>query len=556
MRGRRWGRLLAGIWAGLALAAPAAAQPLLPEAPGPFREGRLEGARASPVLPGYEGFGDLGGLGLPFGGIPLATGRTAAAPGPAPAWSLTPSIGLELLATDNARGTVRDRRADFVTTLSPALDARAETARLTGRLSYAPLLRHYAESGEVRLDHRFSGQGLATLVQDRLFLDLRGYGGLQSLGGGYLAQDNLATNRRDLVQTVNLQASPYLVHRFGTLAVAQLGYSYQYSSVSGRRAFLPGSARPYFTDQETNAHTGYALIRSGEEFGRLVLESRTVGTVYEGDGVLDGAHRLFTSVQALYALTRQVALLAEGGYEDQHYGGTRPLDIQGPIWSVGVRLTPGPDSILILRYGRRNGYESFSLDASVYVGVRTRVFATYADQLGTPGQLAGDLLSGASFDAYGNPVSGLTGAPLAAPFGSSLLATQSSLQRVKRATAGISQAWPRDTITLFSSYEDRSPLTSEPGTVGFAQKGYFVGLTWGRALTPVLNGFASVRYGRTESPTALGASDVYGLSLGLSQELAPGLFGSLRYLYANRGSDFDSGRAVQNTVVLALRKFF
>lgn len=555
----------AGTMAALAVALgftqSATAQPLLPGAGTPFLDGRLEGTRASPVLPSGEEYGGFGGPGS-FGGFRgfgslFGAGQVAAPPAPARPWRITPSIGVELWATDNVDHTADGRQADLLTTITPSVDVEANSARIRGRFNYSPSLRYYAETrGQNGIDHNFSGQALATLLEDRLFLDLRALGGLQAIGGRYAPQESPITNRRDLAQTVTLQASPYLVHRFGDLAVAQIGYSYQYYNVSGDTTFLPGTAQPFFTGEETSSHQGYAVIRSGQAFGRLGLESRTTGTVYESSGVLEGAHRIFTSLQARYSVTREIAVLAEGGYEDQHYGGTRPLDIQGPIWSVGVRLTPNPDSVIIVRYGRRDGYDSASVNANFYIGGRTRVFATYSDRLGTAEQQAADLLSSVAVDPLGNLVDSTTGAPVLAPFGGSLLATQDSLQRVKRATAGISQIWPRDTVTLFAYYDDRTPVTSEPGTLGFPEKGYSVGLTWSRMLTPVLRGLVLGEYGRTESSSALGDSDTYTFGLGLSQELAPGLFGSVQYNYYNRGDATGSGRAVQNIIILGLRKVF
>lgn len=564
----RSGAVWAGAAAALILATPAGAQPSLPEPRGSLLDGRSEDARSSPVLPGYEGFGGFrGGFGG-FGGLGYLPGTAAATAtqGPTRPWSITPSIGIELLGTDNVRSSSTDRRADLITTITPALAAAASTARLTGQFLYAPSARIYAETrGQNTINHRFSGQGLATLLEDRLFLDLRGFAGLQPTGGGFTSGGTPVTDRRNQVQNVNLQVSPYLVHRFGGLATAQVGYSYQYFSTEGSNAFLPGSTQPFFTSQETNAHQGYAVFRTGEDFGRLALESRTVGTVYESNGVLSGAHRLFTSVQARYSVTREIAVLVEGGYEDQRYGGTRPISIEGPVWSVGVRFTPSPDSVIIARYGRRNGFDSAFLNANFSLGGRTRAFATYSEQLGTSSLQAADLLSSATVDPLGNLVDSPSGTPVLDPFGSSLLATQSTLFRVKRATAGISQSWLRDTVTLTGLYDDRTPVTSAIGTVGFAQKGYILDLSWARSLTPNLTGVASVQYGRTESQDG-GNGDTYSARLGLAQELAPGLFGSLQYLFrastglrASTGSSglgFSSGDVIQNIVILGLRQVF
>jgi uncharacterized protein (PEP-CTERM system associated) len=529
---------------GLLLAGTALSQPL-PGTSGFSLDERYQGtARASP------GFGGLDAFAYPFG-----TGAPVAAEGPPRAWSITPSIGVELIATDNANLGFGSRRSELIGRLIPGIDAQAELARLTGRLSYSPSLLYYARGGRSEINHAFSGQALATIVEELLFLDVRGFGGVQALGGGFTPGSATVTDRDNQVQTASFQVSPYVLHRFGDIATAQAGYTYGYTTQSGQTAFLPGSTQPFFTDQETTTHTLFGVLRSGPAFGRVAGTLSLNATEFEGTGILAGGHRRVGSLEVAYAVTRQVALLVEGGYEDLRFGGTNPIDISGPIWSVGVRLNPGPNSQVILRYGRRDGFNSFRLDAGVDVGVRTRLFATYNEQLGSSGLLASDLLSSAAVDRDGNFVSPNSGAPLVSPFGGSLLATQSSIQRVKRGTLGASQFFERDVVTLLLSYDERTPVTAATGTQAFAQEGWSAGLSWARQLTPTLTGNLAGQYGRNDSPT-VGGGNVYSLRAGLTQEFRPSLIGYLQYIHVNSQAGLISRRSPQNTLVLGLRQTF
>ena len=60
-----------------------------------------------------------------------------------------------------------------------------------------------------------------------------------------------------------------------------------------------------------------------------------------------------------------------------------PDRIKDAIWSVGIRLTPTPDSFLTLRYGHRGGFDSPSLEAGIQLGGFTRLTASYVEQLAT-----------------------------------------------------------------------------------------------------------------------------------------------------------------------------
>lgn len=543
----RRGPVIAAVLPGLLLAGTAAAQPTLASTSGFFLDERFEGQRAAPGLGGLDPFA-----------YPFATGPAAAAPAPARNWSVTPSLGLQLLGTDNLNDSVRDRRGEFITTIRPSIDAASNLSQLTGRLAYTPAIRIYAEQrGRDGVDHFFNGRALATLLEDAIYFDLRGFGGLQAIGGGFTPEGSTVTDRRAQAQTASLAASPFLLHRFGNTATLQLGYSLQYAVVDGQAATLAGSSQPFFTAQETTSHQGYAVLRSGPSAGRVGYELRSFGSITEGTGVLAGSSRHLTSAQLRYSLTREVAALVEGGYEEQHYLGTRPFNVAGPVWSVGLRLTPEPGSSVTLTYGRRDGFESFRLDAGLDVGARTRLFATYFEGLSSPTLLAGNLLTQATVDPLGNFVDPGTGAPIISPFGGSLLATQNTLFRQRRATLGAVQTWERDSFSLLFSYDNRTPVTSAVGTQGFAQSGWSLGATWSRQLSPDLNGLLGIQYGRVESAERSGgADDVYAFRASLARELAPGLFGSLQYLFSTRSAPASSDRAFTNVVVLTLRQVF
>lgn len=579
-----WGWALAG----LALApVPALAQPLLPlelRAPGLGEPGpdadRPGGGPASSVaaVPGLDAFP-----------APFATPRPGLPPaepgplGPGRAYTITPSLGLRLLGTDNVRNTATNRQSDLITFIEPGLAVEANSARATGRFFYSPSARIYAETNSLNsIFQSFSGQGLVTLLPGQLYLDLRGFGGGQAIGGGFgpTGTTSGVTNSNNLVQTYSLSASPYFVQRFGDTATAQVGYSLQYFGTSGGSGFVTvpppgsggltggipvGSTAPFLTSQYTIANEGYGVLRTGPDFGRFAAELRTVGTVYDSNGVLSGAHRLISTVQTAYSFNRQIAALLEVGYENQFYGGTQPLSIDGPVWSVGFRWTPDPDSSVTVKYGFRNGFYSGFLNGNVAVGARTRLFGTYAETLGTLAQQATDLLSSATVDSYGNPVNTISGTPIVAPFGGSLLATQSSLQRIKRLTAGVTYALERDTLGLNAFWNENTPVTTQPGTVAFQQKGWSVGVNWSRELRPALTGFANAQFGQTETPGRAGSSssNFYSVSLSLTQALAEDLNLSLQYFYTTNSSAFlgttstlGSSNTHTNVVILALRKSF
>lgn len=506
---------------------------------------------------------------------------TEALPPPAPAdatsraYTITPSIGLQLLATDNVFQVSSPRRADLVTQISPGILATAETLRLRGSLNYTPLIQLYASNGDQsRVSHVGNGQALLEMLPGLAFLDVRGATAIQSSRGGFRPEGTAVQDNRDQVQTTSLQVSPYLLKRFGGDATLLLGYALQYSDQDGDRSALQNSNQPYFTAQNFVAHEGRASLSSGENFGRLAFEAQADGTTYSGTGVLSGAHKAYASVEARYAFIRGVAGLVELGYEDQEYGGVPRVRISDPIWAVGVRLTPAPDSVITAKYGHRDGFDSAFLDAGFNVGPRTRVFAGYIDALQTVAQQSQDLLSNSTVDEAGNLVSATTRAPVF--YGDSALAVQGGLFRTRRFTGSVTHAWPRDAVTLSVFYERRLPVATTPGLLAFEQSSISGSASWSHELTPDTSSLVSLQYGRTTQQgsfqssfgqSSAGDSDVFTFSAALVHQFGRDLTGTVQYVLTNRQGGlltsrggfvggFDTGNSLQNVVIAGIRKSF
>jgi len=500
----------------------------------------------SPVQPG--------GLGAPLGppsGYGLEPGQR---------YSVRPSVVIQELYTDNLNQQPRDKQSDFVTTVTPSIYLGADTARLRGSLAYLPTYQHYANTpGQDRLDHRFTGQALATLLPGSLYLSISGSGDTRTATGGFNPEGTTVVDRNNRVQTVNLQATPYYVQRFGGWATAIAGYTYGYGSTSGTDAFLPGSQQRYFTSQNYNSNQLFGVLRSGENLGRVALEGRVSGTTYEGTGVLNGAHRSEASLQALYGITRNIAAFVEGGYEDQSYAGTPDVRIQGPIWSVGTRLRPNEASIITARYGRRDGFNSASLEALVSIGPRTRLVASYHDRLTTSTRRGTDLLSTGGLDETGYP--GALGNNFypgtdSGQFSSNpFLAVQGGLLRVKRAALSISRSFTRDTVTFSFFREEQTPVSTTPETTIFGQRGTSGSLAWAHELSPVITAVGYVQYGTYSSPT-FGSGNSATASASLVRRFTPRLSGSVQYAISRRDRGDDQGVSIQNLVLVSLRQDF
>jgi uncharacterized protein (PEP-CTERM system associated) len=546
------------------LATPAAAQLELPGGSGPPAPSGgtgpgSAGASAGPLpRPGEPGFGfmplpdatvRLGTLGFPYG-------ATAAPFQASSGLSLVPSLTVQQSYNDNIRATARNHTYDYITSVIPGLLLNVDTQLVQGTVNYAPNLQYYwRNTDQNRTDQRFNGRLLGTLVPDTLFLDLRGSSAVSTLSGTTTSNTQTTGTRDDRLTTTSYSVSPYLVQRFGGFATAQLGYVFQsVNEDAASRQQLVNGVPVNFNSQDFTSNEVYFSARSGEDFGRLAFLFNASAREYDGSGVLDGAYRNIVTLETRYAITPTIAVLGEVGYQDQEYNSTPRIVINEGIWAVGLRLVPNEGDVVLLRYGHRDGFNSASVDANVGVGVRTRLFARYSDQLSTSAQRAGDLLATTTVDALGNPVDALTGAPVSQPFADSPLSAQGGVLRIKAGTVSLTQVWERDTFTLAATYEDRTPVAATTGSTAQGQTSLYGTFSWARELGPRTSTINSFQYGVSEA-SVTGDTTRTSFSSALVHQLTETVSGTLTYRLSSRGSNPDN-RVIQNVILAGVRKTF
>ncbi|SEP50588.1 uncharacterized protein, PEP-CTERM system associated [Rhodospirillales bacterium URHD0017] len=490
------------------------------------------------VLPGFANTAP--GLGVAGVGTPFDLGNRP--------YAIRPSISVEVLGTNNVFQTPVPA-SDIVTTIAPTLEAAIDTTRLNGTLRYTPAVNLYATySANDGVSQVGDGRLLAAVVPGLFYVDLRGAASMVPTLAGYIPGSGQLVAGSDIMQTYTAQVTPFLVHRLGSAATVEAGYSFQYAAQNSGSFTQSNSLS---APENYVANRGFAVVRSGEDFGRLALQARADGTKYAGNGIYDDAHRFITALETRYAILHSVALLGEIGYENQEYSGTNPFSISDAVWSVGLRLTPRPDSIVVVKYGHQNGFNSFYLNAGVALGGRTDLFATYRETLATTLTQAQDLLATTTVDALGNPVDSQSGAPVVLI--NSFLGLSDTLYRMRVGTVSLRYQWPRDVLTLSGTWQSQEPITSAINTGPLSTTvGAFATLSWAHDLTPRTTAVATAQYGHLYGLSGLGQSgfaqpgfaqpnfsqpsgdsDTYALAATLMHQLTEKVSGSIQVAWTN-----------------------
>ncbi len=502
------------------------------------------------------------------GQIEAAFAAASGAPPPlttTPDWVIAPAISVQQEWTDNAvqgsgvQGaagqTATPAKASLITVVVPSLSITGGTSRLTANIDYAPSVSYYSSvPSQNEVSQNLDATALLTLIPEQLFIDLRGFGDVQSLGGASGPQGTQSLSKQNQVQTYNFSVSPYLNHRFGGWGTAQVGASETETSQSTLAGNLPGG----LSSQVDNTRKVFASFASGENFGRTLSNVNVSASQSSGSGPLQGAYRTIASYQGGYAITHEIVALVGFGWEDIFYGASDNLHIDDATWSVGAKLTPNPDSTITVLYGHQEGVTAASLNASYAPSARIRLYANYSDAVSTDAEQLQATLASAKLDPLGNPVNAQTGAPLLLT--DNFFGVTGAVFRVRNASFTASWLLDREAVQATVTYQRQTPVGAiTAGTQGaVASDGTYGSLAWQHDVNPNVTTNVYVQYGKLNQAAGSGQGTTT-LMVGSAQityRISESLSGSLEYSYTNNSSASQAANTAASLVVLGLRKTF
>ena len=487
-----------------------------------------------------------------FGDNPRATnGRT---------WTLEKSIDLRETYTSSIYGS-RRRGGDLSTAVTPSLLIEADTDLVKGGLSYQPVATFYLHNASMNnIAHNLNADLSSTLIEDLLFLDLRGYAAVQPIVSSFGASGNNGGPANE-TQSATFSANPYLQHHFGETMTARLGYTIGRTVVS---SLQPRGTAPLVSGLNSNytSHEQNLSLTTGPDFGRWNGGLQANATQYEGSGFYRGYHTERVTTNAGYAVSRILTTTASVGYESITYGqGILLAPIRGITWSGGIQMTPNADSQIKLDYGHQQGANSASLDANYALTTRVNLGARYSQSVGTGLQNLSSALAYTSVGPGGISVDRTTGAPVNLR---GLLNQQPGIYRTTSASAFASWILTRDLFSLNVSSSQRRLLASgatpgSPASAGIgSNSGINSSLSWQHTVSDALSTTSSVQFGTQTIPSAGTTHNSQNTTLSLSAQyiMSETLSGSALIAHTvSKGQSFGFSPP-SDTAVVGIHKAF
>jgi len=337
------------------------------------------------------------------------------------------------------------------------------------------------------------------------------------------------------------QVSPYLKNHFGDFADSQLRYTFdQTLSNSGSLG-----------NSMTNALS--ETLVSGSQFTRLRWTLTAAGSFSHYSSSDDGGARntydLLAEANFQYALSRHISLLAGFGYEHIH-DDTLEVQPNGPIGSVGVKLTPGPRTSLTLEFNHRYNSNYPSAEFTYQISAQSQIRASYSQSIQTSQSLFADDVSFLSTDEFGNFIDARTAQIFS--LGNANFGLDNSAFAQKTLTVSYFGDFGRDSINASGYYEARDQSKSQSSETAY---GGVIG--WHHEIDPLNELDATARFQHTSGGSSDGGTqNTVGVGIAFSHRFSDTMTGVILYDFTNRFSTVSSDRFRENVITVGLRKTF
>ncbi len=470
-------------------------------------------------------------------------------------WKVSPRLGVGTIFTDNLyQSPPGQQTAAVVPELDPGFTLRRQGSGLDVNVDYTLQARAAIRGGVSTLDslrdlpttniqNNLRGQATAELYKDHLFFNTSAYvtpistnsiGGVGGTGSSPGGVNSVLGQNTTTQGTYTL--NPYWVSKFKDYGEARVSYSYSDVLYGNNNANASNSG-----SQAVNVD-----LKSGPGFDRLswklnyLYQDQTYqSTLNNINNINNNAPQTNndTLLEANYILTREWALVAQGGYYDDSYTGIN--NPNGAFGRGGIRWTPNRLVSATATYGGSNNY---LFSARFSPTTRTTLEITHSNQ--SVGENAGPRWSGSLthntrnstwFASYSEqttnaqqqvtttPLFNQQGNPIIQPYVPFNLNNQNYLN--KSFQAGVNYTKGRSQFAV-SAYDQRQEYQNSLNN----QNGYGANASWILRLDARTSSTLSLNWQRTQYQSAPDSS-YWAPMAGLRHTISQDWSANLEYAY-------------------------
>jgi uncharacterized protein (PEP-CTERM system associated) len=225
-------------------------------------------------------------------------------------WTITPTLALDVTATDNLELSNRNKQSSLITNIAPGISIDGSGGRVKLRLNYSMNNLFYSAnpSQNNQTQNVLSAFGTLEAVENWLFIDASGNiypQAISAFGAAPLTSGANTNVNNNITETSTYQISPYIRGSFGSFADYQLRYSLSSTSSQAGNTY------------DSTTQTWFGSIDGNTRLANLGW-SAYINTQSIDQGNLPTAEDNRANVVLTYHITPQLNVSLIGGIEEQN----------------------------------------------------------------------------------------------------------------------------------------------------------------------------------------------------------------------------------------------
>ena len=432
-------------------------------------------------------------------------------------WDFTPRINVSEEYSDNVTLNDQNTLSDFITTVTPGITIRGDSARLLTNVDYNMQNLRYIDNDRFdRTNHQMQSRALLKVIKQ--VLDFEATASLSqqqtnNRGNFALSARSQTGNRTDVL---NYQFRPILRQHFGNWADFTGSYARGSTVNAGGSLGSIGSG----DDETINLQ-----LDTGSRFARIPTKFTFRQNESEFDSGRVNETKSFTG-NFSYIVNRKLRLTFEAGVDDNSFSGGGGNNRDGFRWKAGGTWTPSQRTTLSGHFGERGFGNTFDVS---FRHRHRRMFMTlnYQEQLRTNLQRQRDLTLVPITDFNNLPVfDPFVNSNILTPLDTPSITEEVSLSKSLNVTFNYQMRRSNFSATYFQT--DR---TFQSSLNGEENRGYTLTLT--RQFSPRLSGAINFVSRETLQATGRNDNELYQISPSITYNLGPHSSLSMNYQYVD-----------------------
>lgn len=270
-------------------------------------------------------------------------------------WQIDPSLTIQETYSDNVRLASDNKKAAFITEISPGISISRRTARNRIDLNYR-MQNLYNAGGneEYDLNHQLQFDSKTEILRNSLFLDLTSSISQQNTSNIRSANDNI-TGGDNRTTVTSYGFSPYWIPHLHGYADGEVRFRYEKFSTENdndQSSDAASTLNPLsLSDSETIEESVHLV--SGWRFSRVTWALNFVNREQKREG---GEDIIFRNMDGLVRvhLSRKFNLFAQAGHSDNSFQSLTDRNQNGFFYTVGGEWRPSQRFGIEAGFGNNN----------------------------------------------------------------------------------------------------------------------------------------------------------------------------------------------------------